>query len=112
MKSGATLISVISELMKEGKTNSHIAQALNDQGYRTLGKGCLWTASSIVHFRRKNSKVFEQVANERLHREWASIPMPKFPYPGKAEMLAGVPFLDTGFDGELDLPAPIMKRTR
>ena len=112
MDNAQAIFATVSKLIIHGKTNKYIAAALNEQGFRTPSTGRLWTAPNLMHYRFRNQAAFEWAENERLRQEWAFVPMPRYPSPNKAEMLAGVPFLDTGFDGELDIPVLDMRRTR
>lgn len=115
MKTAHTFLPLLLECLIQGVTNQEIADTLNEAGYRTPGIGVLWTKGSVNLYRCKHPEVVEEANSKRQCREWAAIPMPKFPriaMPSYERLLAGVPFFDSTVDGELDLPAPAMRRTR
>ena len=100
------------EYLQQGFTNQETANALNRRGFRTPGASCLWTKDTVSQYRCRNRDIVEDVDNERLRHEWAAVPMPEYPRAIRLRddiILAGVPFFDTGVDGELNIPAPALK---
>lgn len=82
---GLAFITTLQGLIAEGLSNPRIAEALNRAGYRTHGKGVLWTWATVKRYRALNADLFEDFEVDRF-------PMPEYPRPKtltEAEILYG-----------------------
>ena len=115
METAHAFLPLLRECIIRSFTNQQIADALNQQEFRTVGVGVPWTKDTVSQFRSRHRDMVEDAENERLRREWAAVPMPEFPIKqdlADEDFYVGTPFFDTGIDGELHIPVPAMRRTR